>query len=74
MRGLRPRAGRAPRLRPHPHITPKPMLRVAGRPVIFRRDSKGEIRLFLNTCRHRGAMVCREAEGNAHRYYCFYHG
>ena len=47
---------------------------VAGRPVIFCRDSKGEIRLFLNTCRHRGAMVCREAEGNAHRYYCFYHG
>src|SRR5262252_4185723 len=47
---------------------------VCGRPVIFCRDSKGAVRVFLNTCRHRGAMVCREAEGNAKVYSCFYHG
>ena len=47
---------------------------VAGRPVIFCRDSAGRIRLFLNTCRHRGAQVCRERRGNARRFYCFYHG
>jgi len=47
---------------------------VCGRPVIFCRDSGGEVRVFLNTCRHRGAMVCREREGNAKRFYCFYHG
>jgi p-cumate 2,3-dioxygenase subunit alpha len=47
---------------------------VAGRPVIFCRDTKGAVRLFLNSCRHRGAMVCREAEGNASSFYCFYHG
>ncbi|MBI3044339.1 MAG: Rieske 2Fe-2S domain-containing protein [Betaproteobacteria bacterium] len=47
---------------------------VADRPVIFCRDSKSRIRVFLNTCRHRGAIVCREAEGNAKSHTCFYHG
>ena len=47
---------------------------VAGRPVIFCRNSRNEAKVFLNTCRHRGALVCREREGNAERYTCFYHG
>ncbi len=47
---------------------------VAGRPVIFSRDSQGRVRVFLNTCRHRGATVCREAQGNARLFFCFYHG
>src|SRR5579871_3500608 len=47
---------------------------VCGRSVIFCRDSKNALRVFLNTCRHRGAIVCREAEGNAKSYFCFYHG
>ena len=47
---------------------------VCGRPVIFSRDGKNNIRVFLNTCRHRGTMVCREPEGNAKIYTCFYHG
>src|SRR5436309_8404488 len=38
---------------------------VCGRPVILSRDSKNAVRVFLNTCRHRGTMVLREAEGNA---------
>jgi p-cumate 2,3-dioxygenase alpha subunit len=48
---------------------------VAGRPVILCRDSQGRVRVFLNSCRHRGAMVCRERSGNARTgYHCFYHG
>jgi p-cumate 2,3-dioxygenase subunit alpha len=47
---------------------------VCDRPVIFARDSANRVRVFLNSCRHRGAMVCREAEGNAKLYQCFYHG
>lgn len=47
---------------------------VAGRPVILCRDSRGKPRVFLNTCRHRGATVCREARGNARLFFCFYHG
>ena len=45
-----------------------------GRPIILCRDSAGRVRIFLNVCRHRGAMVCRERHGNARGYYCFYHG
>ncbi len=47
---------------------------LCGRPVIFTRDSQNAVRVFMNTCRHRGAVVCREAEGNAKNYTCFYHG
>ena len=47
---------------------------ICGRPVIFCRDGKSAVRVFLNVCRHRGAPVCREAEGNAKSYTCFYHG
>src|SRR5262245_24452701 len=47
---------------------------VCGRPIILCRDSKNDIRVFLNTCRHRGAIVCREPEGNAKSHSCFYHG
>ena len=48
--------------------------RVAGRPVIFARDAKGEVRCFLNTCRHRGAIVCTEPAGNRRGFRCIYHG
>jgi len=48
--------------------------RVAGRPVIFVRDQKGEVRCLFNTCRHRGSIVCAEREGNLRRFMCVYHG
>jgi phenylpropionate dioxygenase-like ring-hydroxylating dioxygenase large terminal subunit len=48
--------------------------RVAGRPVIFTRDRIGAPRVLLNTCRHRGAEVCRMKRGNARVFTCFYHG
>ncbi len=48
--------------------------KVAGRPVLFVRDQKGEIHCFFNTCRHRGAIVCTEREGNRRRFACIYHG
>jgi p-cumate 2,3-dioxygenase alpha subunit len=47
---------------------------VAGRPLIFVRDETGRVRAFLNSCPHRGAQVCREAQGCAKRFTCFYHG
>ncbi len=48
--------------------------RVAGRPIILARDGSGRARAFLNSCRHRGALVCREREGNRSRFVCLYHG
>jgi len=47
---------------------------VAGRPIIFVRGQDGVIRALLNSCRHRGAVVCREREGNARQFFCMYHG
>jgi len=43
-------------------------------PVIVTRDENGELRVFLNACRHRGAAVCREERGNARTFICPYHG
>jgi phenylpropionate dioxygenase-like ring-hydroxylating dioxygenase large terminal subunit len=48
--------------------------RVAGRPVIFVRDGAGKVQCHFNTCRHRGAIVCTQAKGNARRFFCVYHG
>src|SRR5262249_9606399 len=33
---------------------------VAGRPIIFIRGQDQKIRALINSCRHRGAVVCRE--------------
>jgi p-cumate 2,3-dioxygenase alpha subunit len=46
---------------------------VGGRPLIFVRDSDGEVRALFNTCTHRGATICREDSGNARVFQCFYH-
>ena len=48
--------------------------RVAGRQIIFSRDAQGKLNALLNACPHRGAMVCRERQGNAKSFQCFYHG
>jgi p-cumate 2,3-dioxygenase alpha subunit len=47
--------------------------RVGGRPLIIVRGDDGGIRIFHNSCRHRGATVCRHARGNARNFVCFYH-
>src|SRR5919108_1806203 len=46
---------------------------VAGRPVILARGGDGEVRVLLNTCTHRGALVCRQPSGNAKSFQCPYH-
>lgn len=48
--------------------------RVAGRPLIFARDASGQIQVWINSCPHRGAMLCREDSANARFLTCFYHG
>ena len=46
---------------------------VAGRPLFFARGTDGQVRVFLNTCPHRGALICRRDQGNAEVLQCFYH-
>ena len=44
-----------------------------GVPLLVIRGRDGVVRCFYNTCRHRGAPVVREAQGNADRLRCQYH-
>jgi phenylpropionate dioxygenase-like ring-hydroxylating dioxygenase large terminal subunit len=43
-------------------------------PVIVTRSQDGTLNVMVNRCVHRGAVVCREARGNAARFNCPYHG
>ncbi len=43
-------------------------------PVFVTRDRTGRLRAFLNSCSHRGAMVCRTDGGNSKLFKCPYHG
>lgn len=61
------------------HVTevPKPgtflTRRVGGRPVIITCDAADKPHVFLNSCPHRGNMVCLEKSGSARALTCFYH-
>ncbi|WP_458413424.1 aromatic ring-hydroxylating oxygenase subunit alpha [Schinkia sp. CFF1] len=46
---------------------------VAGRPIIFTRDDEGQVHVLLNTCTHRGSLVCRGESGNCKTFLCSYH-
>jgi p-cumate 2,3-dioxygenase alpha subunit len=46
---------------------------IAGRPLIFCRDSEGVVHAYLNSCPHRGTILCREREGSTRHFQCFYH-
>ncbi len=42
--------------------------------IIICRDESGEIHALMNICRHRGARVCEERQGNRKTFVCPYHG
>lgn len=46
---------------------------VMGVPVLLTRGAEGEVRAFVNTCSHRGAVVVPEGSGTARRFACPYH-
>jgi p-cumate 2,3-dioxygenase subunit alpha len=47
---------------------------VATRPLFFVRSrTTGDVRVFNNSCTHRGATICRRDRGNAKTFQCFYH-
>lgn len=47
--------------------------KVAGRQMIMLRDDEGQVRIFFDTCPHRGNSICPSASGTAQRFTCFYH-
>jgi len=42
--------------------------------VIVCRDADGQVRVFVNSCRHRGMRICRTDTGNTRMFHCPYHG
>jgi anthranilate 1,2-dioxygenase large subunit len=42
-------------------------------PVVFNRTPDGDVHGFVNRCAHRGAIIRREASGNAKDHICIYH-
>ena len=47
---------------------------IGRQPVIVSRDVRGKIHCLLNTCRHRGAILCHTRQGNERHHICQYHG
>ena len=41
--------------------------------IIIVRDKQGDINAMINSCRHRGSVVCVEEKGNAKSFICPYH-
>ena len=48
--------------------------RMGEEKVIVTRDRKNQVHVLLNSCRHRGNMVCRYDSGNAFGFQCTFHG
>ena len=46
---------------------------IAGRSILVTRDAHGEVRAFLNICRHRGTQLVDDESGCKHRFTCPYH-
>ncbi len=44
-----------------------------GTPLLITRDADGVAHVFLNVCRHRGAIVCAPGSGRRTRFSCPYH-
>lgn len=55
---------------PHDFVTTY----MGRQPVLLSRDAQGKLGCFLNSCRHRGAVVCPHRSGNARVHVCRYHG
>lgn len=48
-------------------------VRIGPWPVLIVRDRSGDLKAFHNSCRHRGALLCKEGAGTAPRIVCPYH-
>lgn len=48
-------------------------LQIGAYPILLVRDAGSVVRAFVNSCRHRGARVCRESRGTAGKLVCPYH-
>ncbi|WP_052363172.1 aromatic ring-hydroxylating oxygenase subunit alpha [Bradyrhizobium sp. DOA9] len=56
--------------RPNDFIT----THIGRHPILLMRSAEGKIGAFLNTCRHRGTIVCPFKQGRQRFHVCRYHG
>lgn len=56
-----------------PHAGDYVTLEIGKTSVVVVRGKDGEVNAFFNTCRHRGSVICTEAQGHAKRLVCPYH-
>jgi p-cumate 2,3-dioxygenase subunit alpha len=47
---------------------------VGGRPIIFTRNAEHQVKVFVNSCPHRGMQIETRGEGHGRFLKCFYHG
>jgi benzoate/toluate 1,2-dioxygenase alpha subunit/2,4,5-trichlorophenoxyacetic acid oxygenase 1 len=47
---------------------------IGRQPVIISRGADGKLTCVLNSCRHRGMLVCPQRSGNQQYHVCKYHG
>jgi anthranilate 1,2-dioxygenase large subunit/terephthalate 1,2-dioxygenase oxygenase component alpha subunit len=47
--------------------------RLGDTPVIMVRDAEGGMKVFVNRCSHRGAVLCVEQRGQTRNFTCAYH-
>ena len=47
---------------------------IGRRPIVLMRAADGSLGCFINSCRHKGALVCHGSRGNAKAHVCRYHG
>ncbi|MBL4621547.1 MAG: Rieske 2Fe-2S domain-containing protein [Immundisolibacteraceae bacterium] len=46
---------------------------IGDTPVVVSRDQQDKVHAFVNRCAHRGALVCRQLNGNTDVHTCVYH-
>jgi anthranilate 1,2-dioxygenase large subunit len=46
---------------------------IGDTPIVVDRAQDGSIHAFVNRCAHRGALVCRDLQGNTKSHVCIYH-
>lgn len=56
---------------------PKPgsylSITIGRSPIVVVRDRSDQLRGFFNSCRHRGAQICKDGTGHMARFVCPYH-
>ena len=48
-------------------------MEAVGMPLLLSRGEDGQVRAFVNMCRHRGSVIMSEGNGNKKRFTCPYH-